>query len=489
MPRALIIGGGASGLGAALLCRRLGLEVLLLERAESLGPLLRGFQRQNLAFETGFHYAGGLAQGGVLHRYLDRLGLFRAGLKTRPLPDPGGETLRIGQGAEREDILLPRGLAAFKRLFPPSAALDAFFAEGADIVAGSPFLNFGRSWPGRLEAAFALDEGPTLDEKLAALELPDRLRTLLGFRCLLYGPAPAETWWSDFALDNTPFLEGAHTVEGGGAGLVRAFEAALAEAGVEARTGRQVTALEVDGQGRVLGLTARRADGAPEREAGDFCIYCGNPAALPGLLPDGALRPVLLRRLAALRPTGPPFLVFATAGVDFCQHRQLFLGPDDRLDHWLAPDSGFFYLSGGPGRGGRWPVTIISLLPEAATLAWRGSRPGARPAEYEAFKRRRAEAVVQSVLARCPELRGDLEIVASATDLTLIRYCFAQGGGIYGRRHGPGQPPIWPVTRVRGLALAGQDIVLPGLLGALASAALAVGSLAGYESLGEVLEP
>ena len=483
MPRALIIGGGAAGLGAALLCRRLGLEVLLLEAAPALGPLIRGFKRQGLAFETGFHYAGGLAEGGVLHRYLDRLGLFRAGLQTMPLPDPGGETLRLGRGEDAE-WRIPHGLAAFRSLFPVSAALDAFFAESAAIVSGSPFLNGrfvpGQNWP-------VLDEETTLAEKLASLELPDRLRTLLGFRCLLYGPLPAEAGWTDFALVNTPFLEGTHTFVEGGAGLARAFEAALSEAGVEARTGRQVVTLEVNSRGEAVGLAARRADGAMEREAGDFLVYCANPAALPGLLPAGALRPVLIRRLAGLRPTRPPFMVFASAGTGCFERRQLFLGPDESLDNWLAPDSGLVYFSGGPGRGGRWPVTIIGPLPEAATALWRGSRPEARPAEYEAFKRRRAEAVVQSVLDRCPEFKGDLEIIASATDLTLTRYCFAQGGGIYGRLHGPGQPPLWPVTRIRGLALAGQDILLPGLLGVLVSAALAVGSLTGFEGLGEVL--
>jgi all-trans-retinol 13,14-reductase len=480
----MIIGGGAAGLGAALLCRRLGLEVLLLEKAPALGPLIRGFQRRNLAFETGFHYAGGLAEGGALYRYMDCLGLFRAGLETLPLPDPGGETLRLGRG--EGELRVPQGLAAFRSLFPPSAALDAFFAEGADIVSGSSFLNPGRgSWSD--QAWPVLADETTLAEKLAPLGLPDRLRTLLGFRCLLYGLVPAEARWTDFALVNTPFLEGVHTFVGGGAGLVRAFETALAKAGVEVRTSRQVVALEVNSQGEAVGLTARRADEVIEREAGDFVVYCANPAALSGMLPAGALRPVLLRRLAGLRPTRPPFLVFASAGVGCFERRQFFLGPDDGLDHWLAPDSGLLYLSGGPGRAGRWPVTIIGLLPEGATSAWRGSRPEARPAEYEIFKRRRAEAMVQNVLDRCPEFKGDLEIVASATDLTLSRYCFAQSGGIYGRWRGQGQPPIWPVTRIRGLALAGQDILLPGLLGALASAAVAVGSLIGYESLGEVL--
>ena len=492
MPRALIVGGGLAGMGAALFFRRLGHEVLLLEHADRLGSLARGFQRGGQPFETGFHYAGGLEEGGILNRYLSRLGLFEAGLKTRPLPDPGGETLRFGAG---DDILLPRGLAAFKSLFPPSAELDRFFDDSAEIVAGSPFLNPGRGRSSDLLALWA-SGGETLGERLAALGLPERLKALLGFRCLFYGGSPAESWWTDFALVNTPFLAGAHSFEGGGEALARAFEEALARAGVEVRTGQRVTAIEIGDSG-FSGLEVRPAGGGDgvERESGDFCVYSGGPAALPGLLPPGALRPALRRRLAGLRPTPPPFLVFASAGVDFCERRQLFLGHGECLDRWLDPDSDLLYLSGGPGHEGRWPVTIIGFLPEADTLAWRGSRPEARPGEYKAFKRRRAEAVVRSVLARCPEFKGDMEIIDSATDLSFGRYCLAHSGGIHGRRHGPGHPPLWPVTRVRGLALAGQDIVLPGLLGTLASAALAVGSLIGdkdkglMENLKEIFGP
>jgi all-trans-retinol 13,14-reductase len=133
-------------------------------------------------------------------------------------------------------------------------------------------------------------------------------------------------------------------------------------------------------------------------------------------------------------------------------------------------------------------VTIIGFPSRETARAWPGGGVWPRPAGYVEFKRREAAAIAGEILARCPELKGDLEVLDSATDLTLSRYCFARSGGLYGRLHGPGEAPIWPVTRVKNLALAGQDVMLPGLLGVLVSSALAVDALVGPEALREVWE-
>ena len=78
-------------------------------------------------------------------------------------------------------------------------------------------------------------------------------------------------------------------------------------------------------------------------------------------------------------------------------------------------------------------------------------------------------------------------MVDCATDRTFGRYSYNFGRGIYGRKHGLTDPPILPVTRVGGLALAGQNIVMPGLLGALVSAALAASCLVGPDEALEVI--
>lgn len=51
--RALIIGGGITGMSAALLLSQSGMDVTLVEKHPRLAPLLRGFWRQGVHFERG----------------------------------------------------------------------------------------------------------------------------------------------------------------------------------------------------------------------------------------------------------------------------------------------------------------------------------------------------------------------------------------------------------------------------------------------------
>ncbi|WP_026842265.1 FAD-dependent oxidoreductase [Citrifermentans bremense] len=54
-----VIGAGVSGITSALILAKHGRSVALLEKAPRTAPLLRGFSRQGVQFDTGFHYTGG----------------------------------------------------------------------------------------------------------------------------------------------------------------------------------------------------------------------------------------------------------------------------------------------------------------------------------------------------------------------------------------------------------------------------------------------
>lgn len=477
----LIIGGGLSGLGAALFLSKLGRKVTLVEKSSRLGGLVRGFQRQGLSYETGFHYAGGLEEGGVLHRYLQRLGLFRQGLRTCPLPDPGGECLRFPAGGE--DFALPRDFDSFRRLFPSSSEVDDFFNRSQAIFNRSPYLNPEIA---EFDPLALYGQGHTLADSLDRLPVSPRLKNVLGFRCLLYGARPSEASFDHFALVNTPYLSGAHAFEAGGEALVKAFEAALSEAGVTVLTGREVVGLKTDRHNTAVAAVCEGLDGQREELAFDACVYSGSPSALPRLLPDGALRPVLSRRLAGLKYTPSPLLFFGRTQSNRLEHRQLFICPDE-LEDWFDPAQKAVYASGGQGRDGYWPVSAVTLLSDGATAPWREAGGKTDPA-YRALKESLASETREYLLANCPELDGDLETVESATDLTLGRYSLAFGPGIYGKLHSINEAPILPVTRVGRLALAGQNIIMPGLLGGLVSAALAAGALTDHKMVLEVLK-
>jgi all-trans-retinol 13,14-reductase len=68
-----VIGAGVSGLASALILAKNGCRVALVEKSARTGPLLRGFRRNGILFDTGFHHAGGIGDGeagDIFFRYM-----------------------------------------------------------------------------------------------------------------------------------------------------------------------------------------------------------------------------------------------------------------------------------------------------------------------------------------------------------------------------------------------------------------------------------
>ena len=70
-----------------------------------------------------------------------------------------------------------------------------------------------------------------------------------------------------------------------------------------------------------------------------------------------------------------------------------------------------------------------------------------------------------------------------ATPLTFRHYTGSPSGGVYGVKRRVGQFNPIPPTRVKGLYLTGQAVVLPGLMGAMVSAFVTAGSILGDEKI------
>ncbi len=51
----IVIGGGVSGLSSAVLLAQNGRNVCVLEQSSQIAPTIRGFVRDGIYFDTGFH--------------------------------------------------------------------------------------------------------------------------------------------------------------------------------------------------------------------------------------------------------------------------------------------------------------------------------------------------------------------------------------------------------------------------------------------------
>ena len=478
-----VIGGGLAGLTSALILARNGHAVTLVEKSHSLGLTVRGFFRQGVYFDTGLHYTGGLAENGIVSRYLRYLGLGSLGLA--PFDDDCFDEIYFADADKT--VRLPIG---YERM---TDALQAAFPEERDAVAGymraaregfesSSLLNFFLSAQSGMPSA---KTDVSLDGFLDTLTHNPHLRAVLSMHALLYGVAPDEVPFLQHAYVAASYFDSVHNFAGGGAALVEAMERKLEAEGVRVITGNAVRRIVCGERKRVSHLEL--ADGT--RILADACICTVHPASLADMAGD-IFRPAYLERLRSLEETASAYMFFGIAdGKPAClRGRNLFLCRDARLSNafggQMAPEAGPFYVASSPQPAGSEKSGIVVVAPGSFehVRAWAESSRGNRPEAYREFKRATVERVRESLVALCPELET-VRFVDAATPLTMRDYLGTPHGGLYGCKHTIACFNPLPMTRVSNLWLAGQSVIAPGLMGAMISAFLACGFFLGHDRL------
>jgi all-trans-retinol 13,14-reductase len=287
------------------------------------------------------------------------------------------------------------------------------------------------------------------------------------------------------------YYQSVRGIRGGGLSLAHAFDARLAELGVEVLCSSAVTGIEVAAGGEISGV--RLAGGALlECQAAIATVH---PRVLLDLAPEGSFRQIYRKRLHALEETVSAFLCFAVTErpVPSMGGANRFLLPDAESIHELGKrpvGSAPIYLSAAYREGEPEPGGFIGICPAlfSATAAWENSRPGRRPEEYRRFKEAGLARMQSQIERAYPDLAGNIRSIEGSTPLTIRDYCSTPLGGLYGVKHMVGQYNPMPSTKIPGLFLAGQAVVAPGVMGAVLSGFLACGTILGHDVMRKELK-
>ncbi|PLY02795.1 MAG: hypothetical protein C0623_03285 [Desulfuromonas sp.] len=478
---AIVIGAGLSGLTSALLLARSGRKVLVLEQHPQPAPVVRGFSRHGLYFDSGFHYAGGLGDGGPFRPLFRHLGLDDK-LELYPFAADRFDQLKIM--ATGETFTLPVGFAAIREKlgdrFPQERQkVDRFISEIETTWDRLPYLNLDTDIA---DYAMQTVHGRSLKESLDQFSGTPELQSLLSMHSLLYG-IPAES--APLTLNTQvagSYYHSVHGIRGGGRALIEALLELLAEAGAEIRCRADVTAIEAEPEA-VTGVTLSSGETISASEV----VATINPALLPELLPEGLLRPAYRKRLSRLEQTCSAYIVFARSDrpISFLQQSNMFVQPQPGLmaantDRPLNQRA-YYLAAAAPDQGGAHGV--IGIMPAAYDEVSRWAAPqGQRCEDYRRHKAQVGAELLAIFAENSPELAG-LELLELATPLTLHDYSQAPQGAVYGVGRFLGQYNPHPMTRLPGLFLSGQAIAAPGLLGAVVSSYLTCGSILGHDQL------
>lgn len=486
---AVIIGSGLGGLECAHILSKAGMSVLLLERGTQAGGCLQSYRRHGLAFDTGFHYVGGLDEGQSLHSAFRHLGLLRLpwqrldnhfdrvtiGNQTFSFAqgyDAFVETLTVAFPAERDalnkyaDMLKQCGEQQFDALNPQtgeSSVLSRLFETSAYQYLTETFHD------------------PLLINVLCGTSLKMELRK---------ESLPLFT----FAHGNGSFIESSWRLKGDGSLIVNSLADGIRMHGGEIICNAEVREL-VEKDGKLVHAVCSNG----EIYEGNIFISNIHPAVTCNLVKQSSrMKKVYRSRITHLENTFGTFTVSLRIKPQtlryFNWNQYIYKEPDVWTFHLKNnPVSGVLVSCRIPEDGSKYVQQVDLLTPMnwSECEQWSHTEVGRRGEDYKAMKKRVADECITLAERFIPGLRDRITGCYTSTPLTYRNYTLTPEGSAYGLRKDFRNPMITllsPRTPIPNLLLTGQNLMLHGLHGVTMTALFTCAEVLGKEPIWNIVK-
>jgi len=464
--KVLIIGSGIGGLSAGIILAKLGFDVTIIEKNRRPGGMMRSYTRNGIACNVGVHYLGSLAKGQMLGRLFDFLGVL--------LQIP---TKRMGASGVIDRYYLdsnlfphamfdmPEGLGAYEQNLRHS-----FPREQKQITKIMGNLHNAARKINSLKFLFAgqndfeiLEHATPMGELMTQWNCSPGLRAVLGVPAAWIGvPLSAcPAYYHNMILAS--YLLSSWRLKCSGAQMADVFSARFKSLGGRIITDDAVAKIFVtDRIVKGVRLNSGRELKAP------ILIGAVHPKIILGMLPENAAKPSYRKRILRLEETHG--ICGAHVAVNASSH--------PALDHNLfkiatQPDGNIadmiFYQMRKSEQKEKNLLTILFDVPAEHWEKWTGTRTGCRGLEYQNTKTRIAEKRLKEAKAMFGPLTN-YKILDVFTPLSIRDWVNSPDGTAYGVQRSARQllsAALLNRTPIKGLFLAGQSVLAPGILGAI----------------------
>ena len=468
----LIIGGGLGGLFTGAFLSKENCKVTVLEKNTIIGGGLQTFSRFGHRFETGMHILGGFKKGGVLNKMCSYLGVMDS-LKIVELDRDcmdsltymeDGKTYKIAMG--RENFIesfaseFPAERENLKRyvdkMYELTEEVDLFYLRPEKdnfFLHSEMFL-----WPA--------------DKFISHFIKDEKLCSILSYMNPLYGGVKGHTPAYVHALINVFYIEEESRFVGGSQQLADALADVIRKNGGEVLAGNPATHINVEGQ-QIANVEA--ADG--KRYEADVYISAIHPCSMLDIIDEHAFNKAYRSRLREIPNSNSAFLTFIVFNEKTfryinhnCYYQQDY---DMSWTHGEYNDdtwpTGFLYIT-PPSKDGIYADTMIinGVMNFDDVEKWRDTKHGARGADYDEWKLKHQEKILDKMEQLHPGFRKCIKHVFSASPLTFLDYYNTKDGSIYG--YGKDSENITYsqisiFTKLKNLYLTGQNVNLHGICG------------------------
>ncbi|MEO0559594.1 MAG: NAD(P)/FAD-dependent oxidoreductase [Bacteroidota bacterium] len=495
----IVIGSGMGGMTTAAALSRFDHKVLLLEQAPHLGGLTHAFSRGDFDWDVGLHYCGMFRPDQAGGKLLDWLSggtiEFRSiGTVYDNLHFPDEFELAVGRPVEalKQELKdrFPEHHAAVDAYFEALESADeAMLAASAERTMPEPFRSAHRWWNSRKIEKYCTR---TTNEVVADYVSDPRLAAVLTAQWLTYGGLPDEASFGLHARIIRHYLDGAGYPAGGASSIAKGLIPTVESAGGGALVDTPVSAVLIEG-GEAVGV---RTNTGEEYHAPAIVSAMGAGETIKRLLPADIQSQDWATEIADMRPSLCHFETYLGFEGDIAKHGAT------RFNHWFfeswdvrdilwsdtsAPIRGGFVSfptlkdeDHNPGPSHRHTGQFMILADWSTVAPFAEGGANERPDEWKAFKKGVETRMLEYFAAKFPALAEFIVHNELATPLSTARYTAHEKGGFYGLETTPRRvlsEALSPRTPVPGLFLSGQDVMTPGIAGALFGGVLSAASI------------
>ena len=521
-----IIGSGLGGLTCGVILAKNGFEVTVLEQGAQAGGCLQCFSRGGARFETGMHFIGSAAEGQSMDRIMDYLGL-KADVSLSQLDPTGyevvglcGQQFRFANGREafieqmatyfpRQKDNLCRYFDAVERVSSASALLNQHPKAPPSAPEGATIGSLLNSKT--IEAPSGAVGGAlrSIDSVIDELITDPLLAKVLVGNLPLYAAERGKTPFATHAFVTDFYNQSAFRIVGGSDAIARSLVGTIERYGGHVFTRQRAVKIVCD-DSRATGVETATGD----YYAADFVISGIHPMRTLELTDSHLIRPAFRRRVNAMEQTVGVFAVylhFREGCVPYMNHNYYGYNTDtpwgcEHYDEQSWP-KGFLYMhfceappsapegatidsplngktivappgaeGGASGASGASPLkfartgVVLSYMQWDDVAAWAGTTVGHRGQDYEDFKRRKAQKLLESLEKHFPGITSNIAHYYTSTPLTYRDYTGTERGGMYGIAKDIGLGPAGRVphrTKIPNLFQTGQNINSHGMQGVL----------------------
>ena len=490
----VIIGSGMGGLVCADILSREGYSVCVLEKNRQVGGCLQTYVRDKVIFDSGVHYLGGLSKGQNLYQLFKYIGIMDK-LKLRKMDEDVFDKILIEN--DDKEYVYAQGYENFiqhlLKDFPAEEkGIRLFCDKMQEVCTKFPLYN--------------LRSGGDINEKTSVLEIDTKafiesvtsdkkLQAVLAGNNMLYVLQEDKTPFYVHAMIMNSYIESSWKCIDGGSQIGKYMVSNIREHGGIIRRNSEVKKIVVE-NGKVGFL--EMADGS--RVHGKNFISNMHPVRTLEITETDIIKQAYKNRVKNLENSIGGFIVnivfkkdsFKYHSNNFYYHKEgrVWDSTQHTETDWPLTYSLFFSESSKSNEFAE-SMTILAYMRYDEVKQWENtfniiSAEDDRGEDYDAFKRRKAEKLIDLVEEKFPGLRNAIKSYYTATPLSYRDYIGSDDGSMYGivkDYRNPLKTFISPRTKLPNLYLTGQNLNLHGILGASMSGLVTCIAFMGNEDI------